>query len=331
MLFSRLSVLLVVIGTPALAAPPSAPDCTPAGGAVDRLICAAPDLARQAATVAASFTAAQTRAPEAARPRLEADYRAFWAFLRALCAAEWATSAMQDYPGACLRERLETQAAFYRTRALTPLGAGGVLLARQAFQVAPNPFPDASDSKVNYTVRLTPEVVSTSFKPLPPPAEDFSERLPKFYNVTLDYQATVVTNRLMSLEYRFLGIDPEPGVWIYDVAVETIDLASGHRLTEMDIFRPGTAWRPVAVREADHAIRAALAAAKTPYDPPMTEAELRAKTQDPRWWVIGPRSFGLRLKNGEAGSFGANMVAEIPYAALRAYFTPEFKALIGLD
>lgn len=327
-----LSMLLLMLAAgPALAMSPSSPDCTSAGGEVDRRICASPDLSRRAVALAAAFNSARTRAPMEARTLLDDDYRAAWSFMRSLCAAEWATPAIQDYQAACLREHLDTQADFYRTRALTPLGAGGVILARQTFRVAPNVFPDATDSKVNYTIRFTPQVISSTFKPLPTPSEDFRERIPRYYNVTLDFRASVVSNRLISLEYRFLGIDPEPGVWIYDVAVETIDLADGRRLMEADIFQPGSAWQSVARREADRAIRAALAATKTPYDPPMTEADVLAKIQNPRWWVIGGQSFGLRLKNGEAGSYGANMVAEIPYAALRTYFTPEFKALIGLD
>jgi hypothetical protein len=48
-------------------------------------------------------------------------------------------------------------------------------------------------------------------------------------------------------------------------------------------------------------------------------------------WAPGA-SFGVYFGLYEVGPYAIGTpIAKVPYSALRAYFTPEFKALIGLD
>jgi hypothetical protein len=86
----------------------------------------------------------------------------------------------------------------------------------------------------------------------------------------------------------------------------------------------------VLAREADKSLRALAKQEDWQYEP-LTVAKMTKAVGEAARWVPGA-SFGVYFGLYEVGPYAVGThIAQIPYADLREYLTPEFKALIGLD
>ncbi|WP_395831141.1 lysozyme inhibitor LprI family protein [Elstera sp.] len=306
-------------------------DCSKASTEVEKTICASPDLAKADVALAAAYREALARAPEEAKPLLRGDQRGWIAHIGKICQARWAPKeGGGDYVTGCIGTALRRQTDFYHNEALLPLPAPyGTLLARQVYRTAPVAEADQMDhlprirSEENRFPQFLARALSALSATAPKPAEDDA------FETETGFKASLYRDRLLVLEqtiYTYQG--GAHGLYGSDFAA--IDLARARKLTEADVFQTGSPWRAVLAREADKSLRALAKQEGWEYEP-LTIAKMTKAVGEAARWAPGA-SFGVYFGLYEVGPYAIGTpIAKVPYSALRAYFTPEFKALIGLD
>ncbi len=306
-------------------------DCTKATTEVEKTICASPSLSEADVALAAAYRDALARAPEAAKLLLRADQRGWIAHIGKICQARWAPKDDGSaYVKGCIGNAQTQQTEFYRNDALTPLpDPYGVLLARQSYSSAPVAEADQMDhlKRIRVEERRFPQFLAPALKSLSAtaskPAEDDA------FETQHTFKANLYHKRLLVLEssiYVYHG----GAHGLYGSDYTAIDLARSRKLTEADIFRPSTAWRALLAREADKSLRVIAKQEDWDYEP-LAAADILTAVGEPGRWVPGT-NFGVYFGLYEVGPYAVGpQLAQIPYSVLREYFTPEFKALIGLD
>lgn len=324
-------LLFTLIASKALTAEGPSFDCRKATTEIEKAICASPDLSKADVALAGAYLEALARAPEEAKPLLRGDQRGWLAHIGKICQARWAPKeGGGDYAKGCIGTALRRQTDFYRSEALLPLPAPyGVLLARQVYRTAPVAEADQMDHlpRIRSEENRFPQFLAPALKALsataPKPAEDDA------FETDTGFKASLYRDRFLVLEqttYTYAG----GAHGLYGSEFATIDLARARKLTEADVFQTGSPWRAVLAREAEKSLRVIAKKEDWEYEP-LSAADMAKAVVEPTRWVPGEK-FGVYFGIYEIGPYAIGTpIAQIPYADLRDYLVPEFKALIGLD
>ncbi|WP_052711632.1 lysozyme inhibitor LprI family protein [Elstera litoralis] len=324
-----LSVILITPWSHAQAAPSF--DCAKASTEVEKSICASPDLSKADVALAAAYRNVIARAPEEAKPLLRSDQRGWLAHVGKICQARWAPKeGGEDYVKGCIGTALSRQTDFYRNEALLVLpNPYGVLLARQSYRSAPVAAADQIDHlmRIRAEANRFPQFLAPALKVLsaaaPKPGGDDA------FETDNAFKASLYRDRLLVLDYTtYTYAGGAHGLYGSDFAA--IDLARARKLTAVDVFRPNTAWRAALAREAEKSLRVLAKREDWEYEP-LTVADMTKAVGEQARWVPGA-NFGVYFGLYEVGPYAIGTpIAQISYADLRDYLTPEFKSLIGLD
>lgn len=159
-----------------------------------------------------------------------------------------------------------------------------------------------------------------------PPAIDANSTA--FETVT-GFKTSRYRNRLLTLEYTNYVYDG--GVHgRYGSRFETIDLQTLKKLSKEDVFKHGTQWQDIVAAKVDAQFKRMDKFKFLTYLP-LKPSDLMKAVGEPERWEFGPW-FRIYFGIYEVSTYAAGpQIAQISYADLRDYLTPEFKAAIGLD